>query len=113
MREELPNEVVRDEGKPRWYHGIGGLSGRISLQLCPSFEHGHGVGQAQPHKSIQSGSMSNVSVRETLTFLVAGRMLLARSGLLDVFPALFRVAQGGLNPSENVLSLTVAHAYDP
>ena len=73
---------------------------------------GHGVGQAQPHKSIQSGSMSNVSVRET-TFLVAGRMLLARSGLLDVFSALFRVAQGGLNPSENVLSLTVAHAYDP
>ena len=29
-----------------------------------------------------------------LTFLVAGRMLLARSGLLDVSPALLRVAQG-------------------
>ena len=26
---------------------------------------GHGVGQAQPHKSIQSGSISNVSIRET------------------------------------------------
>lgn len=48
VREELPNEVVRDAGKPRRYHGIGGLSGRISLQLCPSFEHGtrRGTGSA-------------------------------------------------------------------
>jgi hypothetical protein len=36
-------------------------------------------------------------------FLAACRMLSARSGLLDVYPALFRVAQGGLDLSENVL----------
>lgn len=48
--------------------GTMGKEGSLAAFLfssAPLSSMGHGVGQAQPHKSIQSGSISNVSIRET------------------------------------------------
>jgi hypothetical protein len=107
VREELPNEVVRDAGKLRWYRPHFSSALPLFRAWDTAWDR-----LSRTNQYNLAACPTSASAR-LLTFLVAGRMLLARSGLLDVSPALFRVAQGGLNPSENVLSLTVAHAYDP
>ena len=94
VREELPNEVVRDAGKTRWYHGIGRLSGCISLSALPLFRAWDTACDRLSRTNQYNLAACPTSASARLTFLATGRMLSARSGLLDVYLALFRISRG-------------------